>query len=141
MSREIVIGLEIHLKIASASKLFCACANEQDFDNLAPNTHICPVCTGQPGALPVLQKEPLQLAVLLGLALGCDVQHYSSFDRKSYFYPDLPMGYQITQQHAPTNIDGSVTFFVDKAFTTTKKITIRDAHIETDTGKTTQVPG
>ena len=77
----------------------------QEFDALTPNTHVCPVCTGQPGALPVLQPEALDKAILLGLALQCTIREESSFDRKSYFYPDLPLGYQITQQRKPTCID------------------------------------
>lgn len=136
MSLELIIGLEIHLKLNSPNKLFCQCANEQDFESLEPNTHICPICMGQPGALPVLNKEPLEKAIQLWLALWCKVQEYSSFDRKSYFYPDLPMGYQITQQHRPTNIDGVMRFYVDKEFTETCEIHIENAHIETDTGKT-----
>ena len=139
MSYETVIWLEIHLKVNSPSKLFCACNNEQEFDDLEANTHVCPVCTGQPGALPVLQEWALAKAVQLGLALWCRVQEVSSFDRKSYFYPDLPMWYQITQQYAPTNIDGKVDFFVDTEFTESKSVRIRDAHIEIDTWKTTQL--
>jgi len=139
MSLEIVIWLEVHLKVNSPTKLFCACKNEQDFDDLAANTHICPTCTGQPGALPVLQKWALAKAVQLWLALWCEIQQESSFDRKSYFYPDLVMWYQITQQYAPTNINGEVSFFVDNEFTVSKSVRIRDAHIEIDTWKTTQL--
>lgn len=141
MSLEIIIGLEVHLKLNSPNKLFCRCANVQNFDGLDPNTHVCPVCTGQPGALAVLSQEPLEKSVQLGLALWCKVNKVSSFDRKSYFYPDLPMGYQITQQHIPTNVDGEVSFFVDKEFSKAKHVRIRDAHIETDTWKTTQENG
>jgi aspartyl-tRNA(Asn)/glutamyl-tRNA(Gln) amidotransferase subunit B len=120
-------------------KLFCGCKNIQEFADLTPNTHVCPICTGQPGALPVLQPEPLEKAILLGLALQCHIREDSYFDRKSYFYPDLPLGYQITQQRQPTCIDGEVSFRVDKEFTVLKSVKIRDAHIETDTGKTNQI--
>lgn len=141
MALETVIWLEIHLKLNSSTKLFCGCANVQEFADLSPNTHVCPVCTGQPGALPVLQPEALEKAIILGLALQCTIREESLFDRKSYFYPDLPMGYQITQQRKPTCIDGEVGFRVDKEFSVYKTVRIRDAHIETDTGKTNQVDG
>jgi aspartyl-tRNA(Asn)/glutamyl-tRNA(Gln) amidotransferase subunit B len=141
MSRETVIWLEIHLKLNSRTGLFCGCLNVQEFEDLSPNTNICPICTAQPGALPVLQPEPLEKAILLGLALQCTIREVSHFDRKSYFYPDLPPGYQITQQRQPTCIDGTVNFWADKEFTEWKSVRIRDAHIETDTGKTNQVAG
>ena len=135
MTYQLTIGLEIHLKVKSPNKLFCQCPNEQNFDTLLPNTNICPVCTGQPGALPTLSYEPLFKALLLGKALNCKINPVSTFDRKSYFYPDLPMGYQITQLYHPTNIDGQVTFFVDDEYSTEKTVGIRDAHIESDTAK------
>lgn len=138
MSYEIVIGLEIHVKMNSRTWLFCRCKNVQDFDQLIPNTHICPICTWQPGALPVLQKEPIEKAIALWLVLWCTVQEISRFDRKSYFYPDLPTWYQITQQYMPTNIDGEVSFFVDKEFTQVHTVRIHNAHIEIDTGKTSK---
>jgi len=141
MPNEIVIWLEIHLKLNSVNKLFCQCPNVQNFDDLEPNTNVCPVCTGQPWALPVLNQEALNKAVHLWLALDCHIERISTFDRKSYFYPDLPMGYQITQQLKPTCIDGNVQYFVDKEFEVLKEARIRDAHIETDTGKSTRVDG
>lgn len=106
----------------------------QDFDTVLPNTNVCPVCTGQPGALPVLAQDALEKSLLLGKALGCVIHDQSSFDRKSYFYPDLPMGYQITQLFAPTCTDGKVSFFVQQ-FAEERSVTIRDAHMETDTAK------
>lgn len=130
----LTIGLEIHIKLKSINKMFCQCKNEQNFDNLVPNTNICPVCTGQPGALPTLSKEVLEKALLLGKALNCKINEISSFDRKSYFYPDLPMGYQITQLYHPTNTEGKVNFFLNN-YTTEKTIHIQDAHMECDTGK------
>ncbi len=135
MTYQLVIWLEVHIKIKSPNKLFCQCKNEQNFDTLTPNTHICPICTGQPGALPTLSFEPLFQALVLGKALNCKINQPSTFDRKSYFYPDLPMGYQITQLYHPTNIDGEVTFYIDDEYKIEKTIWIRDAHIETDTAK------
>ena len=132
---EMVIWLEIHIKLNSKTKLFCSCRNQQDFEELKPNTNVCPVCTGQPGALPVLQEEPLQKAVKLGLALNCHINKFSNFDRKSYFYPDLPMGYQITQLFQPTNVEGEVKFFVND-YQEEKSVKIKQAHIEADAWKT-----
>lgn len=109
----ITIGLEIHLKLATKTKIFCRCANEQNFDTNLPNTNICPICTGQPGALPQLSQEVVEKALLLGKALNCRFNQRSTFDRKSYFYPDLPMGYQITQLYRPINVDGKVAFFLE----------------------------
>src|SRR3990167_10796247 len=109
----LTIGLEIHIKLKSINKMFCQCKNEQNFEHLVPNTNICPVCTAQPGALPTLSFEVLEKALLLGKALHCKINKNSSFDRKSYFYPDLPMGYQITQLYHPTNTEGKVSFFLE----------------------------
>ena len=114
--------------------MFCQCQNEQNFETLTPNTHICPVCTGQPGALPTLSEEVLHKALLLGKVLHCKINEYSQFDRKSYFYPDLPMGYQITQLYKPTNIQGQVSFFLNN-YTQEKTVHILDAHMENDTAK------
>ena len=130
----LTIGLEIHIKLNTPNKMFCQCANEQNFETLMPNTHICPVCTGQPGALPTLSKEVVDKALLLGKALHCKVNEYSQFDRKSYFYPDLPMGYQITQLYKPTNVEGQVSFFLNN-YTQEKTVHILDAHMENDTAK------
>lgn len=114
--------------------MFCQCKNQQNFDDLLPNTNICPVCTGQPGALPTLSDEVVKKSLLLGKALKCTINRISTFDRKSYFYPDLPMGYQITQLYNPTNTKGQVSFFLDN-YTHEKIINIQDAHMENDTGK------
>ena len=134
MSYLLTVGLEVHVKIKSANKLFCQCKNEQNFDTLLPNTNICPTCTGQPGALPVLSQEPLERSLLLGRVLNCKINKTSTFDRKSYFYPDQPSGYQITQLYHPTNTDGKVTFYLEN-YTKETTVGIRDAHIETDTAK------
>lgn len=130
----VTIGLEIHIKLKSINKMFCQCKNEQNFDTLAPNSNICPVCTGQPWALPTISNEVIQKALLLGKALQCKINTTSTFDRKSYFYPDLPMGYQITQLYKPTNGNGKLHFFLDN-YTTEKIIHIQDAHMECDTAK------
>lgn len=133
MQYEIVIGLEVHVKIKSKKKLFCPCENSQDL-TLKPNTHICPTCSAQPWALPILQESALHQALILAHALKCNITNPSTFDRKSYFYPDLPMGYQITQFYTPYAHDGQVTFF-DDAYTNSHTIAISEAHMETDTAK------
>ena len=134
MTRLLMIGLEIHIKLKSQTKIFCQCENQQNFETLLPNTHVCPVCTGQPGALPVLTQDVLRKSLLLGKALNCTINPVSTFDRKSYFYPDLPMGYQITQLYHPTNTNGTVSFFLNN-FTEQKTVHILDAHMECDTAK------
>lgn len=134
MSYNLTIGLEIHLKVKSATKLFCRCENSQDMEMLVPNTNICPVCTGQPGALPVISYEPMMKSLLMGRALHCTIHTISAFDRKSYFYPDLPMGYQITQYHRPTMTKGQVEFF-NEDFSTSEKVGIQQIQMETDTAK------
>ena len=136
----LTIWLEIHVKLKSVNKMFCQCKNEQNFDSLQPNTNICPVCTWQPGALPTLSKEVLQQALLLGKALHCTINEISKFDRKSYFYPDLPMWYQITQFYQPTSTKGEVKFFLDN-YTAEKTVHITEAHMECDTAKMIHVGG
>ena len=140
MSYLLTIGLEIHLKVKSSTKLFCACTNSQDMEMLVPNTNICPVCTGQPGALPILQVEPMMKSLLMGRALHCTIHPTSAFDRKSYFYPDLPMGYQITQFHTPTMTDGQVEFF-NESFEQSETIGIQQIQMETDTAKSIHTAG
>ena len=104
---EVVIGLEVHVQLATRSKMFCRCPAR--FGS-PPNTHVCPVCTGQPGTLPVLNADALRLGVLAGLALGCTVDPSTKFDRKNYFYPDLPKGYQISQFDQPLCRDVCTSF-------------------------------
>lgn len=123
---EPVIGLEIHVQLKTKSKMFCASPNNPD--EAAPNTNICEVCTGQPGTLPVANREAVQKALLVGLALDCEIPEYSKFDRKNYFYPDLPKGYQISQYDQPLCGKGEVSLG-------DRKIRITRAHLEEDAGK------
>lgn len=130
-----IIGLEIHVRPKTASKMFCGCRNVDDA--AAPNTAICPVCTGQPGALPALNVEAVRLGVRAGLALGCRIPDAAHFDRKNYFYPDLPKGYQISQYDFPIAVNGSV--FVEIPGGTPPRDGIRvgitRAHLEEDAAK------
>ena len=134
MEYVITVGLEIHLKLSSQTKIFCPCKNDQSLEDNRPNTHICPTCTGQPGALPRLSRQFVQKALLLWKAMNCQFNIRSSFDRKNYFYPDLPMGYQITQFYTPINVKGQVSFFLE-GFEKELKVWITEAHLECDTAK------
>ncbi len=131
---EIVIGLEIHVQLATRTKLFCPC--RADYFEAPPNTLTCPVCLGLPGALPVLNKRAVELALRIALALEAQVQERAVFDRKNYFYPDLPKGYQITHHDEPLARGGRLTFFVDGAERTVR---IRQVHLEEDAGKLVHV--
>ena len=130
----VTVWLEIHLKLSTKTKIFCRCKNDQSLENNQPNSNICPVCTWQPGALPQLSEEVVEKGLLIGKALNCKFNNPSRFDRKSYFYPDLPMGYQITQLYTPINVDWEVNFFLDN-YEQEKKVRITDAHLECDTAK------
>jgi aspartyl-tRNA(Asn)/glutamyl-tRNA(Gln) amidotransferase subunit B len=132
MKLEVVIGLEIHAQLSTASKLWCGCDN--DAFGAEPNTRICPVCCGFPGMLPVLNKQALRLAVLAATALGCEVQEFSKFDRKNYFYPDLPTGFQISQYDQPLALSGKVEIIYDGHH---RKVAITRVHLENDAGKLT----
>jgi aspartyl-tRNA(Asn)/glutamyl-tRNA(Gln) amidotransferase subunit B len=129
MSLEAVIGLEIHAQLLTASKIFCGCSAAFGAE---PNTHICPVCLGLPGALPVLNRAAVDYAIRAGLALGCAVQPYSIFARKNYFYPDIPKGYQISQYELPIATGGLVEF---PSAGETRRIGITRVHMEEDAGK------
>ncbi|MEW6556496.1 MAG: Asp-tRNA(Asn)/Glu-tRNA(Gln) amidotransferase subunit GatB [Elusimicrobiota bacterium] len=129
MDYETVIGLEVHVHLKTNSKLFCGCSTEFGAE---PNSNICPVCTGQPGVLPVLNKKAVEFAVLTGFALNCEIAKYSVFARKNYFYPDLPKNYQISQYELPLCKNGFLTIDVGSK---TKKIGITRIHLEEDAGK------
>jgi aspartyl-tRNA(Asn)/glutamyl-tRNA(Gln) amidotransferase subunit B len=130
MTWEMVIGLEVHMQLRTASKMFCACSTA--FGD-PPNTNVCPVCLGLPGALPVVNAHALELAARAALALGCTVHERSVFARKSYFYPDLPKGYQISQYDRPLATDGSVAF--ESAERGRVAVHIQRLHVEEDAGK------
>ena len=130
MEWEIVMGLEVHVELATKSKIFCKCTTE--FGG-APNTHCCPVCTGMPGTLPILNRQVLEFAVRAGLALNCDITKYNKFDRKNYFYPDLPKAYQISQLYLPFAQNGHVDLKTKSGRDVT--IRIHEIHMEEDAGK------
>lgn len=131
MSRqyETVIGLEVHVELATKTKIFCSCSTE--FGG-APNTHTCPVCTGMPGSLPVLNRQVVEYALAVGLALNCEINRYCRFDRKNYFYPDNPQNYQISQLYLPICHDGFVEIFTAAG---KKRVGIHEIHMEEDAGK------
>ncbi len=126
---ETVIGLEVHVELAAKTKIFCSCSTE--FGG-APNTHTCPVCTGMPGSLPVLNKKVVEYAIAIGLALNCDIARVCKFDRKNYFYPDNPQNYQISQLYLPIAQNGYVEI---ETGDTKKKVRIHEMHMEEDAGK------
>lgn len=126
---ETVIGLEVHVELATKTKIFCGCSTA--FGG-APNTHTCPVCTGMPGALPVLNKQVVEYAMAVGLATNCRITQYCKFDRKNYFYPDNPQNYQISQLYLPICHDGFVEIETPAG---KKKVGIHEIHMEEDAGK------
>ena len=126
---ETVIGLEVHVELATKTKIFCGCSTK--FGG-APNTHTCPVCTGMPGSLPVLNKQVVDYALAVGLAANCEINKHCKFDRKNYFYPDNPQNYQISQLYLPICHDGYIGIETDDGI---KKIRIHEIHMEEDAGK------
>ncbi len=126
---ETVIGLEVHVELATKTKIFCGCSTE--FGG-APNTHTCPVCTGMPGSLPVLNKQVVEYAMAVGLATNCTITQYCKFDRKNYFYPDNPQNYQISQLYLPICRNGHVDI---ETAAGTKSVGIHEIHMEEDAGK------
>jgi len=137
MPYEPVIGLEVHAELATNSKMFCACA-VVDNTVAAPNTAVCPVCSGMPGTLPVVNQKAVEFGIRVALALGCTVNPVSVFARKNYFYPDLPKGYQISQYEQPLAEHGQL---VIQTHAGERAIRIRRVHLEEDTGKLTHIEG
>jgi aspartyl-tRNA(Asn)/glutamyl-tRNA(Gln) amidotransferase subunit B len=129
MDYETVIGLETHVQLKTKSKMWCGCANEF---GAPPNTHVCPVCLGLPGVLPVANDEGLRLTVLTGYLLNCGIPHFAKFDRKNYFYPDAPKNYQITQYDKPSTANGYVDFEFNGGVS---RVRITRAHLDEDVGK------
>lgn len=131
MEYEAVIGLETHVQLKTKSKMWCGCANAFGAE---PNTNVCPVCLGLPGVLPVPNEEALRLTVLTGYLLNCEIPRFAKFDRKSYFYPDMPKNYQLTQYDKPSTANGFVEFEFNGSLS---RVRITRAHLEEDVGKST----
>ena len=128
------IGLEIHAELKTKTKMFCQCLNDPDENH--PNINICPICSGHPGTLPVMNKEAIKKVIQMGLALNCEINQHSKFDRKNYFYPDLPKGYQISQYDLPFCVNGKINLFLsDNSEISEKEISITRIHLEEDAGK------
>ncbi len=130
MKYEIVIGLETHVELSTESKIFCSCGGHSAANE--PNDCVCPACSGMPGMLPVMNKRVVELAVTAGLMLNCNINRYTTFDKKNYYYPDLPCAYQITQLNHPICTDGCVTL---KTSAGSRDIRIKQIHMEEDAGK------
>jgi len=133
---EPVIGLEVHAELLTESKMFCGCP-VVDSTSAQPNTTVCAICSAQPGVLPVINKKAVEYGIMVGLALNCRINEFSQFARKSYFYPDLPKGYQISQYEFPLSSNGWLD--IDLPDGSSKRIAIRRAHLEEDTGKSFHV--
>ncbi|MFI3115127.1 MAG: Asp-tRNA(Asn)/Glu-tRNA(Gln) amidotransferase subunit GatB [Clostridia bacterium] len=129
MEFETVLGLEVHVELSTDTKIFCSCTTKFGGE---PNTHVCEVCSGMPGTLPVLNKQVVEYAIRTGLATNCEITKYNKFDRKNYFYPDLPKAYQVSQLYAPICTNGHIDIEVNG---TKKAIRIHQIHMEEDAGK------
>ena len=126
---ETVIGLEVHVELATKSKIFCSCTNGSDAE---PNTHVCPACCGMPGMLPVANRQVINLGMTAGMMLNCHINRTTTFDKKSYYYPDLPASYQTTQWFAPIAVNGYVAIQTEDG---PKDIRVKQIHMEEDAGK------
>ncbi len=135
MKYEVIVGMEVHAQLQTDSKMFCSCSNV-DLAAAAPNTHCCPVCTGMPGVLPAINRRAVECTVMTGLALGCRINDFSRFARKSYFYPDMPKNYQISQYELPLCENGCLNVEVGGGL---KCIRIRRIHLEEDAAKLTHI--
>jgi len=133
---KVIVGLEIHVQLCTKSKMFCGCAVEF---GRKPNSRVCPVCLGMPGVLPVMNKQAFEYAVLVGLALNCEIAKFTKWDRKSYYYPDLPKNYQISQYDLPLSTNGFIEIPLESG--RTKSIRIIRAHLEEDAGKNVHTAG
>lgn len=136
---EAIIGMEVHVQLHTRSKMFCGCAVVDDTGDLAPNTYVCPVCTGMPGMLPVINRRAVEYTIMTGLALNCKIAEHTFWERKSYWYPDLPKNYQISQYQVPLTYDGWLD--IEPEGLPVKRVGIRRAHLEEDTGKSYHVNG
>ena len=134
MKYEIVIGLETHVELNTKSKIFCSCGGHSEAKE--PNDCVCPACSGMPGMLPVMNKRVVELAVTAGLMLNCEISRYTTFDKKNYYYPDLPCAYQITQLNHPICTNGVVTLKTSEG---TRDVRIKQIHMEEDAGKLVHV--
>jgi len=130
---DIIIGLEVHVQLQTQTKIFCGCNTAFHPDQ--PNVQTCPVCLGLPGSLPVLNKKAYELGVKTALALDCQIATFTKWDRKQYFYPDLPKGYQISQYDLPFSVDGGIDLILNADTGATRRIGIIRAHLEEDAGK------
>ncbi|MDH5669015.1 MAG: Asp-tRNA(Asn)/Glu-tRNA(Gln) amidotransferase GatCAB subunit B, partial [Nitrospira sp.] len=128
MTYEVVVGVEVHAQLRTASKMFCGCTTAF---GAPPNSHTCPVCLGLPGSLPVINRAAVDMAVRAGLALNCEISGSNQFARKNYFYPDLPKGYQISQYESPICGPGWIDIAVGGG---KKRVRIKRAHLEEDAG-------
>jgi aspartyl-tRNA(Asn)/glutamyl-tRNA(Gln) amidotransferase subunit B len=137
MDYEAVIGLEVHAELLTQSKMFCGCAVVTS-DGEPPNSHVCPICTGLPGMLPVINRRAVEMTIRAGLALNCTIAEFNIFARKNYFYPDLPKGYQISQYEFPLCKNGWLEIETSRG---QRRIGIRRVHLEEDTGKSTHAGG
>jgi len=136
LQHKLIVGLEIHVQLCTKSKMFCGCAVEFGAE---PNSRVCPVCLGMPGVLPVMNKQAFEYAVLVGLALNCEIAKFTKWDRKSYYYPDLPKNYQISQYDLPLSTNGYIEIPLESG--RTKSIGIIRAHLEEDAGKNVHTAG